>query len=68
VSKAEKYTVDKIILISSTAVYSDLSGEVNEETPLDYSSDKVATIDAAEQAVIAFKGKSVVLSCWFNRT
>ncbi len=61
VTYAEQQTVEKIILISSTAVYGGLSGDVAEDTPLDYNAAKVAILAEAEQAALAFKGQSVVL-------
>jgi nucleoside-diphosphate-sugar epimerase len=49
---AEKSGVEKVILVSSTAVYNGLSGEVNENSLLDFTAEKVAILHQAEQAVI----------------
>lgn len=46
--------VEKIILISSTAIYNGLSGRVDEDMVLDLSADKVSVLNQAEQAVLTF--------------
>ena len=46
--------VEKIVLLSSTAVYNGLSGDVYEDITLDESADKVPLLNAAEQAVLSF--------------
>jgi len=57
---AAKYQgcVNRIILLSSTAVYNDLLGEVTEESILDFSADKVPILHQAEKAVLSFGDKS----------
>ena len=44
--------VESLILLSSTAVYNGLQGEVNELSKLDHSAEKVALIAEAEQCVL----------------
>ncbi|WP_019026488.1 SDR family oxidoreductase [Colwellia piezophila] len=46
--------VEKIILLSSTAIYNGLSGQVDEDITLDLSADKVSLLNQAEQAVLSF--------------
>ncbi|KGJ86957.1 SDR family oxidoreductase [Colwellia psychrerythraea] len=46
--------VEKIILLSSSAVYNGLSGKVAEDSMLDMSADKVSLLNQAEQAVLGF--------------
>ncbi|KGJ87922.1 SDR family oxidoreductase [Colwellia psychrerythraea] len=46
--------VEKIILLSSSAVYNGLSGLVDENIKLDLSADKVSLLSQAEQAVLLF--------------
>ena len=46
--------VEQIILLSSSAVYNGLSGNVEEASILDMSADKVALLNQAEQAVLDF--------------
>lgn len=46
--------VEKIILLSSSAVYNGLSGLVDESMALDLSADKVSVLNQAEQAVLNF--------------
>ena len=58
---AEQGDIKQIIMVSSTAVYQGLAGEVDEDVELDLSIDKVSLINDAEQAAIAFKGKVVIL-------
>ena len=45
--------VQQIILLSSTAVYHGLEGNVNEESPLNLTTEKVQILNAAEQAVLS---------------
>jgi nucleoside-diphosphate-sugar epimerase len=61
VKMAELGKVKRIILLSSTAVYNGLSGTVDENSPLDFSAEKVAVIAGAEEAAQNFTGKTVVL-------
>lgn len=46
--------VKQIILLSSSAVYNGLSGQVDESLALDFSADKVLLLHQAEQAVLSF--------------
>ncbi|WP_232300006.1 SDR family oxidoreductase [Colwellia sp. MT41] len=50
----ESSSVEKIILLSSSAIYNGLSGPVDESITLDLSADKVALLNQAEQAVLNF--------------
>ena len=47
-------SVEKIILLSSSAIYNGLSGQVDESMALDLSADKVSLLNQAEQAVLLF--------------
>lgn len=51
-SQSPNSQVKHVIMLSSTAVYNGLIGEVNEESQLDMTANKVAAIVAAEQAVL----------------
>jgi len=53
--------VQRIILLSSTAIYTDLSGIVDEESSLSLMSNKVQVLHNAEQAVLAFHHQASVL-------
>lgn len=46
--------VEQIILLSSSAIYNGLSGQVDECIELDLSADKVSVLNDAEQAVLDF--------------
>ncbi|PKG86172.1 NAD(P)-dependent oxidoreductase [Colwellia sp. 75C3] len=46
--------VEQIILLSSSAIYNGLSGQVDEHIELDFSADKVSVLNDAEQAVLSF--------------
>jgi len=46
--------VDKVILLSSSAVYNGLTGQVNELAELALSADKVTVLNQAEQATLNF--------------
>ncbi|MCJ8295455.1 MAG: SDR family oxidoreductase [Colwellia sp.] len=50
----ESNSVEKIILLSSSAIYNGLSGQVDESMALDLSADKVSLLNQAEQAVLLF--------------
>jgi len=58
---AELNDVKRIILVSTTAVYNGLSGDIDENDKLDYSAKKVKVISNAEQEVISFKGSAAVI-------
>ena len=49
-----KGIVEKIILLSSTAIYGGLEGTVDESSRIDLSTEKVQILNAAEQAVLNF--------------
>jgi nucleoside-diphosphate-sugar epimerase len=51
--------VEQIILLSSTAIYNGLSGQVEENSILDMSADKVSVLNQAEQAVLSFNHPSL---------
>ena len=53
--------VERIVLLSSTAVYQGLCGEVNEQQTLNLSTEKVQMLNAAEQACLNFSKQSIVL-------
>ncbi len=63
VSAAEQGCVEKIILISTTAIYGDLLGKVDESTTIDLSNAKVKLLNNAEQHVLAFNKQSIVIRC-----
>ncbi|MEY8252826.1 MAG: SDR family NAD(P)-dependent oxidoreductase, partial [Colwellia sp.] len=46
--------VEQIILLSSSAIYNGLSGQVEEDSTLDMLADKVFVLNQAEQAVLNF--------------
>jgi nucleoside-diphosphate-sugar epimerase len=52
--------VEHIILLSSSAIYNGLSGNVTENSSLDFSADKVTLLHHAEQAVLAFNSNAKV--------
>ncbi|TRX53172.1 hypothetical protein [Thalassomonas sp. M1454] len=54
-ASSENSKVTSLILLSSTAVYNGLQGEVNELTKLDYSAEKVELLATAEQYVLNSK-------------
>ncbi|QBG35802.1 NAD-dependent epimerase/dehydratase family protein [Litorilituus sediminis] len=53
--------VKRLILLSSSAVYNGLVGEVTEASQLDLTADKVAILQQAEQEVLSFSANSVVM-------
>lgn len=53
--------VKKVVLLSSSAIYNGLEGKVTEETPLDFSAEKVDILFKAEQAVLGYSEASCVL-------
>ncbi len=50
--------VEQIILLSSSAIYNGLSGQVEENSTLDLSADKVSVLNQAEQAVLNFNSNN----------
>jgi len=63
VKKAERGHVEKIIMISSTAIYDGIFGSATEESQLKRNIGKVDLLAEAEQAILAFSGKVVILRC-----
>ncbi len=63
VQHAQRGCVKKIILISTTAIYDGIIGKATENTPLKRHINKVDILAQAEQEVLAFTGKSVVMRC-----
>lgn len=61
VELAEVGQVKQIILISSTAVYNGLVGDVNETAVLALSEEKVSIIHQAEKEALSFTGDTVIL-------
>lgn len=61
VALAEQGNVKQLIMISSTAIYNGLSGNVDEESVLNLSADKVGLLDIAEKNALSFKGKTTIL-------
>jgi len=60
VNVAEKVGVtQRIILLSSTAVYDGLNGSVNEDSPLNFTTAKVKILNAAEKAVLNFSKQEI---------
>ena len=53
-SAKEGNYVEQIVLLSSSAIYNGLSGQVEEGSTLDMSADKVSVLNQAEQAVLNF--------------
>ncbi|GHF82248.1 NAD(P)-binding domain-containing protein [Thalassotalea marina] len=60
---AQQGAVKRIVLISTTAAYEGLSGEVDEQSELCLEDEKVSLINKAEQYVLAFSDNSIVLRC-----
>jgi len=52
--------VEQIILLSSTAIYNGLSGDISENATLDLTAEKVSVLNQAEQAVLSFIAQSDV--------
>jgi len=61
VKLAEEHKVSTIVLLSSTGIYTGLTGELDESSVPDTSVEKVKLLSQAEQAVIDFSGRSIVL-------
>jgi len=60
---SKKHNTQKIMLISTTAVYQGYTGEVDEHTHLKVDIEKVAILAEAEQHVCSFSDDSAVLRC-----
>lgn len=61
VAHANQSKTSRIVMISTTAVYNGLAGDVEESSPLDYSAPKVEILSDAENAAMGFSSDSVVL-------
>ncbi|MFT5757989.1 MAG: nucleoside-diphosphate-sugar epimerase [Alteromonadaceae bacterium] len=61
ISLAEQGSVKQIVMISSTAIYQGLMGEVDEKAELQLSIEKVSLLNRAEQAALIFKGTVSIL-------
>ena len=61
IKMAELGKVEKVILLSTTAVYNGLTGLVDEQSILDMSANKVTIICAAENEAREFSGTTVIL-------
>ncbi|WP_286264328.1 NAD(P)H-binding protein [Thalassotalea atypica] len=61
VAHAQRHHVRQVILLSSTGVYTGLTGELSEQSELNLSVDKVRQLNAAEQSVLSFNGHAQVL-------
>jgi nucleoside-diphosphate-sugar epimerase len=61
IKMAELGKVEKVILLSSTAVYNGLTGLVDEHSILDINANKVDVITAAEKEARNFSGSTVIL-------
>ena len=61
VELAQAGQVKQLILISSTAVYNGLIGNVDETAVLDLSEEKVSIIHKAEQEALSFTGDTIIL-------
>jgi len=53
--------VERVILLSSTAIYNGLEGTVDEESLLNMATEKVQILNAAEQTVLNFSKKGMVI-------
>jgi len=53
--------VERIVLLSSTAIYQGLFGEVDEQQKLNLTTEKSKILSAAEQACLSFSKQAVVL-------
>jgi len=61
VLQAEQSLVNKIVLISTTAVYGGLIGDISESATLKLDDEKVNLISQAEKIVLGFTGQSIVI-------
>lgn len=61
VQLAEAGQVEQLIMISSTAVYDGLKGNVDESAELDLSAEKTQLIHQAEQEAQTFSGDTIIL-------
>jgi nucleoside-diphosphate-sugar epimerase len=61
VSAANNGDIQQLILISTTAIYRGLSGEVNESSPLETTDKKVKALLLAEEQLKNFNGNSCII-------
>jgi nucleoside-diphosphate-sugar epimerase len=61
VTLAEAGKIKQLILISSTAVYNGIVGDVDESAIIDISQNKPHIINLAEQVALSFNGESIIL-------
>jgi len=61
VQLAEAGSVKQLIMISSTAIYNGLTGNVDEYAQLNLQSEKTLILHQAEQELLTFSGNSVIL-------
>ncbi len=61
VELAQAGDVKQLIMISSTAVYNGLDGDIEEGITLDLSSEKTAIIHQAENEALQFSGETIIL-------
>ena len=61
VQLAQTGNVQQLIMISSTAIYNGLTGNVDENSKLDLSTKKTEIIHQAEQQALGFQGDTIIL-------
>lgn len=61
VKLAESGLVKQLIMISSTAIYNGLTGDVDEDVSIDLSADKTSILYLAEKQALAFSGNTIIL-------
>lgn len=61
VQLAEAGNIEQLFMISSTAVYNGLTGDVRESSELDLSAEKTEVIHQAEQQALTFTGETIIL-------
>ena len=61
VHAAEFNQVKRLIMVSTTAVYNGLTGDVDEQSALEFSAEKVSIMNKAEQALLSFEGNSAII-------
>lgn len=61
VTLAESGGIKQLIMISSTAIYDRLTGDINENAVLDLSAQKTSIINSAEEQALAFNGNTIIL-------
>jgi len=61
ITLAQAGGVKQIIMISSTAIYNGLTGDVDESATIDLSSTKTRIMYAAEEEALSFNGNTIIL-------